>query len=126
MAKRKKLTKAQVEVIALQETIGELARQFEEFKTKTRYDFSHYNTVISQQTDRVGKQNGQVDQMVRQVNAGFEQVKQDLIRAGQGLQSHERDIANLQQRILTLESAQVISPGKSTPSASSTRSCCML
>src|SRR5271170_7760269 len=99
MAKRKKVSKLTAQLNAFAASIGDLGRQLEEFKTKTRYDFSHYNAVISQQTDRIGKQNGQVDQMIRQVNAGFEQVKQDLIRAGQGLQSHERDIANLQQRI---------------------------
>lgn len=116
MAKRKKkasLSSSTAKLAAqLALDLATVTRDLEQYKAETRFNAAVVRDSISQQTDRIGKQNGQVDQMVRQVNAGFEQVKKDLIRAGQGLTAHERDIANLQQRIFTLETAATTKKGK--------------
>lgn len=106
MAKKKKASLASSTATlaaTLAYDLGELSQKFESFKAEVRFNAATMRETISAQTDRVGKQNGILDQAMRQTNAGFAQVKQDLLRAGQGLQSHELDITSLQRRTSTLE-----------------------
>lgn len=70
---------------------------------KARYDVAVQRDVISGLTTRLTVLNTQVDRNVLDVNAGFQEIKKDLIRAGSGLTSHERDIAQTITRVTTLE-----------------------
>lgn len=101
--KNKKQNKTQVALVTLEGLIASLQTRLAQEIERRRYEDSAHREVISKQTDRIVALTTRLDQVVGQVNGGFQNVKQDLIRAGQGLQSHESDIASLAMRVSTLE-----------------------
>lgn len=113
MAKKKKISKFQQALDTLAADLGILARKFETLQSETRYALAASRDVVSAQTDRTAKLNSRLEQVVGQTNGGFQNVKSDMQRASQALNAHERDIANLQTRVYTLEAPKpVVKKGK--------------
>jgi septal ring factor EnvC (AmiA/AmiB activator) len=103
---KKKVSKVQQSLDRLAALITDVSNNLENFKSETRYALATSREVVTAQTDRVSKLTSRLDQIVGQVNGGFQNTKSDLQRVAQALNAHERDIAAAQTRLLELVSAQ--------------------